>query len=75
MPLEKNESGQIVTYDVVVANILFVVLSKIIGDLAKVTKSKGTVILSGLLDEQCSEMLSLSNEHGLVLSEKTSKEE
>ena len=75
VPIEKDSTNATRTYDVVVANILFVVLSKIIGDLAEVTKPNGTLILSGLLEEQCSQMLALSSEYGLSLVDKTIKDD
>ncbi|MFK7825384.1 MAG: 50S ribosomal protein L11 methyltransferase [Oligoflexales bacterium] len=52
-------------YDLVVANILFVVLSKIIADLAAELAPKGKLILSGLLVEQKAQMLEHAREHGL----------
>lgn len=75
VPVMEDNNGQIEVYDVVVANILFVVLSKIIDDLAKVTKKHGTLILSGLLEEQCGEMLSLAEAEGLSLVSKTVKDD
>lgn len=55
-------------FDVVIANILFVVLKKIIPDLAKITAPGGSLILSGLLIEDFGEMKRLAEGHGLKLS-------
>ncbi len=52
-------------FDLVIANILFVVLKKIIPDLARITKAGGLLILSGLLIEDSAEMKSLAEGHGL----------
>lgn len=54
-------------FEVVVANILFVVLEKIIGDLAQVVKSGGLLILSGVLVEDASTMIRLATEQGMTL--------
>lgn len=54
-------------FEVVVANILFVVLEKIIGDLAQVVKTGGILILSGVLVEDASTMIRLATEQGLAL--------
>jgi ribosomal protein L11 methyltransferase len=54
-------------FDLVIANILFVVLKKIIPDLARITKTGGLLILSGLLIEDSGEMKSLAEEQGLSL--------
>jgi ribosomal protein L11 methyltransferase len=54
-------------FDLVIANILFVVLKKIIPDLARITKSEGLLILSGLLIEDSTEMKSLAEGLGLSL--------
>ena len=62
--LNDDEQG---SYDVVVANILYVVLEKIIGDLAQEMKKGSHLILSGLLLEQRKEMLSKACPYGLVL--------
>lgn len=55
-------------FDLVIANILFVVLKKIIPDLSKITAPGGFLILSGLLIEDFSEMKRLAEQHGLKLS-------
>ena len=55
------------SYDLIIANILFVVLSKIIGELAAELRPKGTLLLSGLLVEQKAEMLELALNQGLKL--------
>jgi ribosomal protein L11 methyltransferase len=52
-------------FDVVVANILFVVLEKIIADLAKVTRPQGLLILSGVLIEDRDIMNKLAVNEGL----------
>ena len=54
-------------FDLVIAKILFVVLKKIIPDLARITKSEGLLILSGLLIEDSTEMKSLAEGLGLSL--------
>ena len=54
------------SYDLVVANILFVVLEKIIGDLASELGPQGKLILSGLLVEQKDKMLEKALQHGLT---------
>ncbi|NRA46262.1 MAG: 50S ribosomal protein L11 methyltransferase [Oligoflexales bacterium] len=56
------------SYDLVVANILFVVLEKIIGDLAAELAPQGKLILSGILVEQKAKMLEKAAEHGLSCS-------
>jgi ribosomal protein L11 methyltransferase len=61
-------------YDVVVANILLVVLEKIIGDLAMITKRQGMLILSGVLSEDGEHMARLAAEHGMVLLDRFDKE-
>lgn len=54
-------------FEVVVANILFVVLEKIISDLAKVVKQGGVLILSGVLVEDAETMIHLATKQGLAL--------
>jgi ribosomal protein L11 methyltransferase len=54
-------------YQLVFANILMVVLKKIIGDLASITSTGGCLVMSGLLVEDEAEMLSLCQPHGLTL--------
>ena len=54
------------SYDLVVANILFVVLTKIIGDLATELAPNGKLILSGILVEQKGQMLEQARDHGLI---------
>ena len=73
VPLNKIEKGELCQFDVVVANILFVVLSKIIGDLAVGTRNGGILILCGLLEEQSDEMISKAESHGLTLRAKTTE--
>lgn len=60
-------------FKVVVANILFVVLSKIIGDLAQATEEGGVLILSGVLLEQEEEMIRLAQSERLSLVKKSEK--
>lgn len=57
-------------YDFVVANILYVVLAKIIGDLAKAVKPGGELMLSGVLVEQAINMVESAERFGLKLSSK-----
>lgn len=54
------------SYDLVFANILYVVLEKIIGDLSAELAPKGKLILSGILLEQKDKMLAKAAEHGLA---------
>lgn len=54
-------------FEVVVANILFVVLQRIIPELAAVTQKNGILILSGVLIEDAGEMTRLASEQGLRL--------
>jgi ribosomal protein L11 methyltransferase len=54
-------------FEVVVANILFVVLQKIIPELAAVTKKDGLLILSGVLFEDAAEMTKLATAQGMQL--------
>jgi len=61
-------------FDVVIANILFVVLQKIIGDLALITKANGLLILSGVLVEDANEMTKLATAEGLTLIDQGSLE-
>lgn len=58
-------------YDLVVVNILIVVLEKIIGDLAKVLKPGGTMVMSGLLVEDEGFMTKLARSEGLKLVERS----
>lgn len=54
-------------FEVVVANILYVVLQKIIPELATITKDDGLLILSGILVEDAAEMATLASTQGLRL--------
>ena len=54
-------------FDVVIANILFVVLQKIIPELARITRKDGMLILSGVLVEDAGEMTRLAGIEGLRL--------
>jgi ribosomal protein L11 methyltransferase len=54
-------------FEVVLANILFVVLGKIIPDLARITRKDGLLILSGVLVEDGDEMIRLAEAEGLRL--------
>lgn len=60
-----EESGE--KADVVIANILFVVLEKIIPQLAQACANGGAVLLSGVLVEQTAEMIRLAEGEGLKL--------
>ena len=57
-------SGKI--YDYVFANILTVVLRKILPDIAAATVPGGTVLLSGILNEEDDEMIGIAKEYGLT---------
>lgn len=61
-------------FDVVVANILFVVLEKIIGDLSRITKPGGLLILSGVLSEDGETMTRLAETHHMRLLDRTDLE-
>ncbi len=54
-------------FEVVVANILFVVLQKIIPELAAITKKDGLLILSGVLVEDADDMIKLALAEGMKL--------
>ena len=54
-------------YDLVLANILFVVLDKIMNELTLEMKDHGKLILSGILSEQKQQMLQRARECGLKL--------
>ena len=56
-------------YDLVVANILFVVLANLVNDIAKSTCQGGTVLLSGILIDQADEMKRLASKAGLDFKE------
>lgn len=57
-------------FEVVVANILFVVLQKIIPELAQIVAKNGILILSGVLLEDAAEMTELASAQGLRLLDK-----
>jgi ribosomal protein L11 methyltransferase len=61
-------------FDVVIANILFVVLEKIIGDLSLVTKNGGIVILSGVLVEDADTMIDHSRKFGLNILDQSASD-
>ena len=61
-------------FDVVVANILYVVLQKIIAELAVITIKGGILILSGVLVEDGDEMAELAAREGLRLVDKGEQE-
>lgn len=65
------ESQKNNAFDVVLANILTVVLEKILPDLAATTKIGGTLILSGILHEDGAEMAGRAKDLGLVLVKQT----
>jgi ribosomal protein L11 methyltransferase len=54
-------------YQVVMANIIFYVLRRIIGDLESQTANGGFLILSGVLAEEARDMEALANPFGLIL--------
>jgi ribosomal protein L11 methyltransferase len=54
-------------YQVVMANIIFYVLRRIVGDLASQTAPGGFLILSGVLAEEARDMEALANPCGLIL--------
>ena len=56
--------------DLVIANILFVVLRRIIGELAGAVQPGGKLLLSGVLSEEASEMIDLAESHGLKFESK-----
>ena len=59
-------------YDCVVANILYIVLSQMTQELGAHVKPGGTLILSGILDEQKSQMLEKITAEGFELEFETS---
>jgi ribosomal protein L11 methyltransferase len=61
-------------FDVVVANILYVVLQKIIGELAVITRKGGLLILSGVLVDDGDEMAGLAAAEGMTLIDKGEQE-
>lgn len=65
VPVPCDERDEFHTpYQVVVANILVVVLERIISDLSEITESGGRLILSGLLKEQEAQMIEWAEEVG-----------
>ncbi len=54
-------------FQVVLANIIFYVLRRIIGDLAAQTAEGGFLVLSGILAEEARDMEALANPCGLIL--------
>ena len=60
--------------DLVVANILFVVLRRIISELASKVASGGKLLLSGVLSEEASEMINLAEQQGLSFESKDEQE-
>ena len=56
--------------ELVIANILFVVLRRIIGELAAAVQTGGKLLLSGVLSEEASEMIELAESHGLKFESK-----
>ncbi|MBP6218744.1 MAG: 50S ribosomal protein L11 methyltransferase [Oligoflexales bacterium] len=61
------DSQEGLKFDLVVANILFVVLRQLIPAIAPILKSSGKLVLSGLLEEDAEEMTRISAESGLRL--------
>ncbi|MEZ4744232.1 MAG: 50S ribosomal protein L11 methyltransferase [Bdellovibrionota bacterium] len=71
VPVPADERDDFHTpYDIVVANILIVVLERIIFDLSEITVSGGLLVLSGLIREQESSMIEMAEEVGFGLVEK-----
>lgn len=58
------------TYDVVVANILIIILERIIWEIAELLESGGRLILSGFIEEQEEHMRELADEAGLAIIER-----
>ncbi len=73
--LEQGTLPSQAPYSVVVANIIFYVLRKIIGDLAQVTASEGYLVLSGLLSEEMRDMEELAKKEGLTLVRENSRDD
>lgn len=67
LELEQGTFPQRLPYGLVMANIIFYVLRKIIGDLARATAPEGHLILSGLLSEERRDMEELAKKEGLIL--------
>ncbi len=61
-------------FEVVIANILFVVLQKIIPELAEITRKDGLLILSGVLTEDAGQMTKLAQAEGMRLLDKSDLE-
>ena len=60
--------------ELVIANILFVVLRRIIGNLATKVQPGGKLLLSGILSEEASEMLELAELQGLKFESKNEQD-
>ncbi|MBC62324.1 MAG: 50S ribosomal protein L11 methyltransferase [Zetaproteobacteria bacterium] len=71
---ELLEKGKKLSYDLIVANILWNVLEKIIFDLKKLIKPGGEIILSGLLNEQADQMIHLADQAGFSFCDKKTQE-
>lgn len=65
VPFSKGSVPQGEPYDLVFANILAVVLLRIMGDLSRATKEGGLLVLSGLLVEEEAELEACARDHGL----------
>jgi ribosomal protein L11 methyltransferase len=55
------------TYDLILANILYKVLAPMLPDLSMALNPGGLLILSGLIEDQCEDMLTLARRQGLTL--------
>ncbi len=56
-------------FDLIVSNILYVVLKKLIPAFAKALKPSGKIILSGLLEENAEDLINYAKEHKLFFVE------
>lgn len=72
LPGDPNQPSE--TYDLIFANILFVVLEKMLPDLAKFLKPGGHLVLSGLLEEDADRMLNVCKQSGLVMAGKHARD-
>lgn len=73
--LEQGTFPARLPYAVVIANIIFYVLRKIIGELAQATIPEGYLVLSGLLVEEMRDMEELARQEGLVLISEASRDD
>lgn len=59
--------------DLVIANILFVVIKRILAEIEKATTPGGQILLSGILSEEKEELLTLCHQFGLILKKSREK--